>query len=70
MDFNPDTWGTVADWVGGLGTTAAFLAAVVVITKAAKVRKIAHARRVVFVSEDTEFMSITTAALVPQWWVT
>jgi hypothetical protein len=24
MDFNPDTWGTIADWVGGLGTAAAF----------------------------------------------
>lgn len=28
MDFNPDTWGTVADWVAGLGTTAAFIVTV------------------------------------------
>lgn len=55
MDFNPDTWGTVADWVGGVGTTAAFIAAVVVIAKDAKVRKIAQARKVVYVSEETEF---------------
>lgn len=52
MDFNPDTWGTVADWVGGLGTTAAFVAAVVVIAKDAKVRKLAQARQVVYVSEN------------------
>ncbi|MCP9000355.1 hypothetical protein NFC73_11540 [Pseudarthrobacter sp. RMG13] len=51
MDFNPDTWGTVADWVGGTGTTAAFVAAVVVIAKDAMVRKIAQARKVVYVAE-------------------
>jgi hypothetical protein len=52
MDFNPDTWGTVADWVGGTGTTAAFLAAVIVIAKDAKVRKIAQARKVAYIAED------------------
>ncbi|WP_427117019.1 hypothetical protein [Pseudarthrobacter scleromae] len=51
MDLNPDTWGTVAEWVGGLGTTAAFLAAVVVIAKDAKVRKLAQARKVAYVTE-------------------
>ncbi|WP_026536951.1 hypothetical protein [Arthrobacter sp. 9MFCol3.1] len=50
MDFNPGTWGTVADWVGGLGTTAAFIAAVVVIAKDAKVRRIAQARKVVYIT--------------------
>lgn len=24
LNFNPDIWGTVADWVGGVGTAAAF----------------------------------------------
>jgi hypothetical protein len=51
MNFDPATWGTVADWVGGLGTSAAFVAAVVVIAKDAKVRKIAQARKVVYVAE-------------------
>lgn len=36
MDFNPDTRGTVADWVGGLGTIAAFLAPALVINRDAK----------------------------------
>lgn len=48
MDFNPDTWGTVADWVGGLGTTAAFLATALVISRDAKVRRFAQARMVGF----------------------
>lgn len=51
MDFNPDIWGTFADWVGGVGTSAAFIAAVVVIAKDAKVRRIAQARKVVYVAE-------------------
>lgn len=54
MDFNPDTWGTVADWVGGLGTTAAFIAAVVVIAKDAKVRKIAQASKVIYYQEPVK----------------
>ncbi|MFB9654787.1 hypothetical protein [Pseudarthrobacter oxydans] len=62
MDFNPDTWGTVADWVGGLGTTAAFVAAVVVIAKDAKVRKLAQARKVAYTWEDTDTYSLATVA--------
>lgn len=61
MEFNPDTWGTVADWVGGLGTTAAFIAAVVVIAKDAKVRKIAQARKVVYVAENKTVYRTTDA---------
>ncbi|MDN4611459.1 hypothetical protein [Arthrobacter burdickii] len=57
--MNPDTWGTVADWVGGIGTTAAFVAAVVVMAKDAKVRKIAQARKVVYVAETTQLMAIS-----------
>lgn len=47
-DFNPGIWGTVADWVGGLGTTAAFVAAVIVIGKDANVRRLAQARKVAY----------------------
>ncbi|WP_181405855.1 hypothetical protein [Pseudarthrobacter phenanthrenivorans] len=48
MDFDPDT--SAPSPIGfGLGTTAAFVAAVVVITKDAKVRKLAQARKVVYV---------------------
>lgn len=54
MDFNPDTWGTVADWVGGLGTTAAFIAAVVVIAKDAKVRRLAQASKVIYYQEPAK----------------
>lgn len=48
MDFNPNTWGSVADWVGGVGTTAAFAAAVFVIGKDARVRKTAQAQQVAY----------------------
>lgn len=51
MELNPDIWGTYADWVGGVGTTLAFFAAVFVIAKDAKVRKIAQARKVAYVAE-------------------
>ncbi|MHA7209674.1 hypothetical protein [Arthrobacter sp. MDT1-65] len=59
MDFNPDTWGTVADWVGGLGTTAAFFAAVLVIARDAKVRRIGQARKVVYTSEKLNLIQLT-----------
>lgn len=62
MDFNPDTWGTVADWVGGVGTTAAFLATALVIYRDAKVRRLAQARKVVYTSEDTDTYSLATVA--------
>lgn len=48
MDFNPDTWGTVADWVGGLGTTAAFLITGFVVYRDAKLRRSAQARQVAY----------------------
>lgn len=48
MDFNPDTWGTVADWVGGLGTTAAFLITGFVVYRDAKVRRSSQARQVAY----------------------
>lgn len=63
MNFDPATWGTVADWVGGLGTTAAFVAAVVVIAKDAKVRRLAQARKVVYISEETDTYSLVSVAL-------
>lgn len=53
MDFNPDTWGTVADWVGGLGTTAAFVATFVVILRDAKVRRMEQAAKIAYFSEVT-----------------
>lgn len=62
MDFNPDTWGTVADWVGGLGTTAAFLATALVIYRDAKVRRLAQARKVVYTSERTDTYSLAMVA--------
>ncbi|WLQ05677.1 hypothetical protein [Arthrobacter oryzae] len=62
MDFNPDTWGTVADWVGGLGTTAAFVATAFVFFRDAKVRRIAQARKIVYIAEATEFYSIASTA--------
>jgi hypothetical protein len=62
MDFNPDTWGTVADWVGGLGTTAAFLITAFVVYRDAKFRRLSQARKVVYVAEETEYMSVVTAS--------
>lgn len=71
MDVNPDTWGTVADWVGELGTTAAFLAAVVVIAKDAKVRKSAQARKVAYVTEKLtvygDLQGMTHVRQVPKY---
>lgn len=49
MDFNPDTWGNVAEWVGSVGTTLAFVATFIVIRRDADVRRRAQARKVVFV---------------------
>jgi hypothetical protein len=48
MDFNPSTWGTVADWVGGVGTTLAFFATFYVIRRDAKLRRTSQARRIVY----------------------
>lgn len=59
MDFNPDTWGTVAEWVGGLGTTAAFLATAVVINRDAKARRMSQARKVVILPEATRLKAPT-----------
>ncbi|MEV7572632.1 hypothetical protein AB0P28_05955 [Pseudarthrobacter sp. NPDC089323] len=57
MDFNPDTWGTVADWVGGLGTTAAFLVTGFVVYRDAKERRSAQARQVAyFLRRPTNFI--------------
>lgn len=49
MDFNPDTWGTVAEWVGGLGTTAAFLITAIVVYRDTKVRRESQARQVAYI---------------------
>lgn len=58
MDFNPDTWGTVADRVGGLGTTAAFLITGFVVYRDAKVRKSAQAMQVAnVVRKPDDFMN-------------
>lgn len=59
MDFNPDTWGTVAEWVGSIGTTLAFLATFIVIRRDAKVRRIAQARRIVYTVETLNLMQLT-----------
>lgn len=48
MNFDPATWGTVADWVGGIGTTAAFAATFVVIRRDAKVRRESQARQIAY----------------------
>jgi hypothetical protein len=52
MVFNPDTWGTVADWVGGLGTTPAFLATAYGITCDVKVRRESQARKVAYYCQE------------------
>lgn len=54
MDFNPNTWGTVADWVGGLGTTAAFLITAFVVYRDAKVRRGAQAMQVAYIVRKPE----------------
>lgn len=59
MDFNPDTWGTVADWVGSIGTTLAFVATFVVILRDAMVRRRIQARKVAFHGEVTTWEEAT-----------
>lgn len=64
MDFNPNTWGTVAEWVGGLGTAAAFLITAFVVYRDAKVRRMAQVRKVVFTVETLDLAPITVKAMV------
>jgi hypothetical protein len=45
------TWGTVGQWVGGIGTTLAFTATFYVIRRDAKVRRYAQARKIIFYND-------------------
>jgi hypothetical protein len=54
MSFDPSIWGTVADWVGGIGTSLAFVATFVVILRDARVRRYTQSRKVVYVVETTK----------------
>jgi hypothetical protein len=50
---DPKVWGTVAQWVGSLGTTSAFFATFYVILKDAKVRRQAQASHVAYYLTDS-----------------
>jgi hypothetical protein len=54
MDLNPDTWGTFADWVGGIGTTLAFLATAAIIYRDSKVRREAQARKIAYYFREVD----------------
>lgn len=58
MDFNPDTWGTVADWVGGLGTTAAFGVAASVVALDLRQRKRAQAEAISYHYQIADFTDL------------
>lgn len=46
--YDPTTWGTVGQWASAVGTTLAFIAAVYVIRRDAKVRRRSQSRKVVY----------------------
>lgn len=69
MDFNPDTWGTVADWVGGTGTTLAFLATAYAITRDAKVRREAQARKVAYYFREVDRAPEELQGRYTKWWI-
>jgi hypothetical protein len=45
---DPATWGTVGQWVGGIGTILAFTATFYVIRRDAEVRRYTQARKIIF----------------------
>lgn len=69
MDLNPDTWGTVADWVGGLGTTLAFLATAVVIYRDSKVRREAQARKIAYYYREVDRAPEDVRGKYTKWWM-
>lgn len=69
MDFNPDTWGTVADWVGGTGTTLAFLATAYAITRDVKVRREAQARKVAYYFSEVDRAPEEVRGRYKKWWI-
>jgi hypothetical protein len=58
MNFDPSIWGTVADWVDGIGTSLAFVATFVVILRDARVRRYTQSRKVGYVVETTKPMPL------------
>jgi hypothetical protein len=69
MDFNPDTSGTVADWVGGTGTTLAFLATAYVVRRDAKVRREAQARKVAYYLREVDRAPDEIVGKYTKWWI-
>jgi hypothetical protein len=69
MDFNPDTWGTVAEWVGGTGTTLAFLATAYAITRDVKVRREAQARKVAYYFREVDRAPDEVRGRYTKWWI-
>lgn len=69
MDLNPDTWGTVADWVGGIGTTLAFLATAAVIYRDSKVRREAQARKIAYYFREVDRSPEEVQGRYKKWWV-
>ena len=69
MDLNPDTWGTVADWVGGTGTTLAFLAAAAVIYRDAKERRQSQARKIAYYFREVDRAPGDVRGKYTKWWM-
>jgi hypothetical protein len=69
MDLNPDTWGTVADWVGGTGTTLAFLATAAVIYRDSKVRREAQARKIAYYFREVDRAPEDVRGKYTKWWM-
>lgn len=69
MDLNPDTWGTVADWVGGIGTTLAFLATAAVIYRDSKGRREAQARKIAYYFSDVDRAPEDVRGKYTKWWI-
>jgi hypothetical protein len=69
LNFDPATWGTVADWVGGTGTTLAFLATAYVVWRDAKVRRGAQTRKVAYYMRVADRASNEIVGKYTNWWI-
>lgn len=69
MDMNPDIWGTVAEWVGGVGTTLAFLATASIIYRDSKVRRLAQARKIAYYFRPEDRGPAEVDGRYTKWWI-
>lgn len=68
MYFDTNVWGTVAEWVGGLGTTLAFGITALVVFRDAKVRRESQARKIAYYLRDVDRETHEISGKYTKWW--